>query len=58
MLHSLLHVKATDTICLKQPMNFLLDYPLSQIYIVLSTRIFVLKKKKILYAIVSMKIIY
>lgn len=33
MLHSLLHVQATYTICLKQPMNFLLDYQLLQIYI-------------------------
>ena len=57
MLRSLLHVKATDTICVKQHMNFLLDSPLSQICTLLSTRICVLEKRKSVYAIVSMQIV-
>lgn len=56
MLHSLLHVKAADTICLKQPLNFLLDYLLSQIYTFLRKECLSLRES--LYAVFSMKIVY
>lgn len=56
MLCSLLHVKAADTICFKQHVNFLLEDPLSQIHISLPTRMCVLRKRRRLCAIVSMQI--
>lgn len=56
MLHSLLHVKAADTICLKQPLNFLLDYLLSQIYTFLRKECLSLRES--LHAVFSMKIVY
>ena len=49
MLHSLLHVKATDTVCSKQPLSFLLDSPLSQIYTFLRKEYLSLRES--LYAI-------
>ena len=49
MLQSLLHVKATDTVCSKQPLNFLLDSPLSQIYTFLRKEYLSLRES--LYAI-------
>lgn len=57
MLHSLLHVKATDTVCLKQPLNFLLDSPLSQIYTFLRKEYLSLRESP--YAIFfSVKIVF